>query len=132
MQLTAKSDTSDGNSVCTSCVLQSDELVFVITAPQSFANAQPGTSAIPGYDAERAFDFFKKHGLAVRAIGTLREGLPAMMVPDFSGHMGPGIRPTRAIRQLSYEQMHKCQLDIRIALQSANLSCVQASESKMQ
>ena len=69
MQLVAKSDMGDGNNVCTSFVLQSNELVFVVTAPQPAVATDKANSAIPGYDTEAAYAFLKKHGLAVRSIG---------------------------------------------------------------
>lgn len=69
MQLVAKSDMGDGNNVCTSFVLQSNELVFVVTAPQPSVTTDKATSAIPGYDVEAAHAFLRKHGLAVRSIG---------------------------------------------------------------
>lgn len=71
LQLVAKSDMGDGNNVCTSFVLQSNELVFVVTAPHPAAAADKANSAIPGYDTEAAYAFLKKHGLAVRSIGAL-------------------------------------------------------------
>jgi hypothetical protein len=60
---------SDGNNVCTSFVLQSNELVFVVTAPQPAVTTEKASSAIPGYDSEAAYEFLKKHGVAVRSIG---------------------------------------------------------------
>lgn len=69
MQLVAKSDMADGNNVCTSFVLQSGELVFVVTAPQPAVAKDTAKSAIPGYDGDVAYEFLKKHGVAVRSIG---------------------------------------------------------------
>lgn len=69
--MVAKSDTGDGNTVCTSFVLKSNELVFVVTAPQPALITDKANSAIPGYDTEAAYEFLKKHGLAVRSIGTV-------------------------------------------------------------
>lgn len=76
MQVVAKSDLGTGNSVCTSFVLNSGELTFMVTAPQSTANIQEGSPCpFPGYKCDAAFEFVKKHGIAVRAIG---EMLPAV------------------------------------------------------
>ena len=70
MALVAKSDTSTGNMACTSFVLRSNDLTFVVTAPQGGpACGDASTSALPGYDAEAAFGFIRRHGLAVRSIG---------------------------------------------------------------
>jgi 4-hydroxyphenylpyruvate dioxygenase len=70
MTLVAKSDTSSGNTTCTSFVIQSKDLKFVITAPQTVPSLRlNGKCPLPGYDPEQAFDFIKEHGLAVRAIG---------------------------------------------------------------
>jgi len=66
----AKSDLGSGNSVCTSYVLRSGELTFIVTSPQSIVNSQEDTICpFPGYQCETAFEFIKKHGVAVRAIG---------------------------------------------------------------
>lgn len=70
MTLVAKSDLGSGNSKCTSFVLQSGSLKFVVTAPQSLKNIAPDSACpLPGYDAEFAYDFLRRHGLAARAIG---------------------------------------------------------------
>jgi 4-hydroxyphenylpyruvate dioxygenase len=72
MTLIAKADLSTGNSCCSSYVLQSNDIKFVVTAPQSLANVQASAqAAIPGYDPTLAYAFVQKHGLAVRAVGVL-------------------------------------------------------------
>lgn len=71
LSLTAKSDLSTGNTKCASYVIQSGELVFVVTAPLSQANVAPDAACpLPDYDGNAAFDFVRKHGTAVRAVGT--------------------------------------------------------------
>jgi hypothetical protein len=65
MTLVAKSDLSTGNYV-----LQSNDVMFVITAPQFLANIKPDAPvAIPGYDPKQAYAFVQKHGLEVRTLG---------------------------------------------------------------
>jgi 4-hydroxyphenylpyruvate dioxygenase len=85
----AKSDSSTGNPLYASYVLQSQELVFVFTAP--YASTPPSSSVAaapsqpshriaeaspslapsphPAFDSSMAMGFFGRHGLAVRAIG---------------------------------------------------------------
>ncbi|EKU23402.1 4-hydroxyphenylpyruvate dioxygenase, partial [Nannochloropsis gaditana CCMP526] len=85
----AKSDNSTGNPLYASYVLQSQELVFVFTAP--YASTPPSSSVAaalsqpshriaeaspslapsphPAFDSSMAMGFFGRHGLAVRAIG---------------------------------------------------------------
>ncbi|KAK9805108.1 hypothetical protein WJX73_009028 [Symbiochloris irregularis] len=70
MHMVAKSDLSTGNTTFASFVLQSHDMVFAFTAPQS--QKQPGKgSAIPWYSRSKAFQFNQHHGLGVRAVGIL-------------------------------------------------------------
>ncbi|CAM9252656.1 unnamed protein product [Scytosiphon promiscuus] len=91
MNLVAKSDQSTGNTQHASYVVQSNDLRFVCTAPYSLATAAPpataaaaaataeslpagdggqeDTSPLPGFDPAAAHEFFRRHGLAGRAIG---------------------------------------------------------------
>eukprot|EP00892_Ulva_mutabilis_P002238 jgi/Ulvmu1/12014/UM083_0027.1 len=87
MQVVARSDLGSGNNICTSLVLRSGELTFIVTAPQSVANIQPSsTCPFPGYDCGIAFEFIKKHGLAVRAIGiSVRDAAVAHEVSTANG-----------------------------------------------
>ena len=72
MTFVAKSDLSTENSTCVSQVIKSNEVVFVVTAPQPAHVTKPESQcALPGYNADVAFEFLKTHGLAVRAIGAL-------------------------------------------------------------
>ncbi len=72
MQLVAKSDQSTGNSTFASYVLRSNDLIFTFTAPYGSQMAGPvSTTPQPWFDQDRAFDFLKRHGLAVRAVGML-------------------------------------------------------------
>lgn len=72
MQLVAKSDLSTGNQSYASYVLQSNELVFVFTAPYS-ANIERTSSKEPlqSFSREGAKDFVNVHGLGVKAVGIL-------------------------------------------------------------
>eukprot|EP00752_Nemacystus_decipiens_P018320 g16436.t1 len=87
MKLVAKSDQSTGNTQHASYVVQSNDLRFVCTAPYSLATAPPPTagmtsaeagppsasssssSPLPGFDPAAAHEFFRRHGLAGKAIG---------------------------------------------------------------
>jgi hypothetical protein len=72
MTLVAKSDQSTGNPLYASYVLQSHELVFSFTAPYSCgAPRAPGGAPppLPGFSHDTAYEFLKRHGLAVRAVG---------------------------------------------------------------
>eukprot|EP00245_Coleochaete_scutata_P000081 TRINITY_DN10084_c0_g2_i2.p1 TRINITY_DN10084_c0_g2~~TRINITY_DN10084_c0_g2_i2.p1 ORF type:complete len:440 (-),score=92.45 TRINITY_DN10084_c0_g2_i2:504-1823(-) len=70
MQLVAKSDQTTGNQTYASYAIQSNELVFVFTAPYSSKIDQTGTKKPhPGFDSDKARTFFADHGLAVRAVG---------------------------------------------------------------
>jgi 4-hydroxyphenylpyruvate dioxygenase len=72
MTLVAKSDVSTGNSSCISQVVQSNDITFVITAPQAPHMVRDDSEcSLPGYSNSAAFDFVRKHGLAVRSIGTV-------------------------------------------------------------
>ncbi|CAN0084784.1 unnamed protein product, partial [Ectocarpus sp. 12 AP-2014] len=90
MKLVAKSDQSTGNAQHASYVVQSNDLRFVCTAPYSLATTpttggaagdrrdsssrvadvgESGVSPLPGFDPAAAHEFFRRHGLAGRAIG---------------------------------------------------------------
>ncbi|KAG5182195.1 p-hydroxyphenylpyruvate dioxygenase [Tribonema minus] len=79
MPMVAKSDQSTGNPVHASYVLRSHDLTFVFTAPYATHLAvaadkvqrlsAPPTSPLPGFDADKAYAFFRAHGMAARAIG---------------------------------------------------------------
>ncbi|KAL6041126.1 4-hydroxyphenylpyruvate dioxygenase [Balamuthia mandrillaris] len=70
MTLVAKSDLSTGNATYASYVYRSNDIVFTFTAPYSTklekSHSQP---PFPHFDQQYAYDFFQKHGLAVRAMG---------------------------------------------------------------
>jgi 4-hydroxyphenylpyruvate dioxygenase len=77
MKVVAKSDNSTGNNAYASYVLKSGELNFTFTAPYQVQSADgeerkdaPGVPH-PAFDQEHAFQFFKAHGLAVKAVGIL-------------------------------------------------------------
>lgn len=78
MKVVAKSDNSTGNNAYASYVLKSGELTFTFSAPyqttsvdgeQKEKAADASGVPHPGFDGNHAFDFFKKHGLAVKAVG---------------------------------------------------------------
>eukprot|EP00005_Dracoamoeba_jomungandri_P005859 CAMPEP_0174260376 /NCGR_PEP_ID=MMETSP0439-20130205/9672_1 /TAXON_ID=0 /ORGANISM="Stereomyxa ramosa, Strain Chinc5" /LENGTH=419 /DNA_ID=CAMNT_0015344607 /DNA_START=8 /DNA_END=1267 /DNA_ORIENTATION=- len=72
MSLVAKTDLSTGNLDFCSYVLRSNEVLFAFTAPYSMKTDKKGsTNPLPHFQAELAFDFFKKHGLGVRAVGLI-------------------------------------------------------------
>lgn len=87
MALVAKSDTSTGSTACTSYVLRSNDLTFMITAPQGGpACGDASSSALPGYDPESAFAFIKAHGLAVRSIGARPSAPPLHIARKAQDH----------------------------------------------
>ncbi|CAM9425951.1 unnamed protein product [Phaeothamnion confervicola] len=71
LEMVAKSDQSTGNKCHASYVVQSSELRLMFTAPYSSAGVATmgSTTALPGFDPAFAHEFFRKHGLAGRAIG---------------------------------------------------------------
>jgi 4-hydroxyphenylpyruvate dioxygenase len=71
MPLIARSDQGTGNHKFASYVLRSGELTFAFTAPYSVAAPKEDDthSPLPAYDEEHAYEFLKRHGLAVRALG---------------------------------------------------------------
>eukprot|EP00850_Spirogloea_muscicola_P002081 SM000008S22170 [mRNA] locus=s8:134648:137011:- [translate_table: standard] len=72
MRLVAKSNQTTGNQTYCSYVLQSNDLVFVFTAPYSSKIDQSSTRMPhPAFQADNARRFFATHGLGVRAIGLL-------------------------------------------------------------
>lgn len=98
MPLVAKSDLSTGNPLYSSRVLRSNNLVFVFTAPygnpqlHSPALVQSPTLPLPYFSSDTAHAFFKKHGLAVRAVGVLvGSAAEAFSVSTASG--GVGVQP---------------------------------------
>lgn len=71
LALVGKADQSTGNHASASYVARSGDVTLVFTAPYALETAKaPGAdSPLPGFDAAAAFDFTKRHGLAVRALG---------------------------------------------------------------
>ncbi|KAL4441075.1 hypothetical protein ABPG77_010506 [Micractinium sp. CCAP 211/92] len=71
MTLVAKSDQSTGNHHFASYVMQTGDLVMAFTAPYSCKTDKADSRPPVEYDQEEAYEFLKKHGLAVRAFGIL-------------------------------------------------------------
>ncbi|KAI3436403.1 hypothetical protein D9Q98_005820 [Chlorella vulgaris] len=67
----AKSDQSTGNHHFASHVLQSGDLVMAFTAPYSTQTDKSDSCPPYEYNQDAAYDFLKRHGLAVRAFGIL-------------------------------------------------------------
>jgi 4-hydroxyphenylpyruvate dioxygenase len=79
LELVGKSDLSTGNDMCSSYFLQSGDVKMIFTAPnlQNCNQAQgamgssvisPRKSPFPFFDGTSAFEFFRKHGTAVKAV----------------------------------------------------------------
>jgi len=75
MKLVAKSDNTTGNHAYSSYVLQSGDLRFAFSAPYYTEGAEADRNRDgephPAFDADDAHNFFRKHGLAVKAVGVL-------------------------------------------------------------
>jgi len=79
MTLIAKSDQGTGNHTFASYVMRSGDITFSFTAPYSITTAAAHAAAtanevssppapIPWYNQEHAYEFLRKHGLAVRSV----------------------------------------------------------------
>ncbi|KAL4451461.1 hypothetical protein ABPG75_007123 [Micractinium tetrahymenae] len=92
MTLVAKSDQSTGNHHFASYVLQTGDLVMAFTAPYSCKTDKADSKPPVEYDQEEAYDFLKKHGLAVRAFGILvDDAAEAFRISTENG--GVGVQP---------------------------------------
>lgn len=70
MKQVAHSDLSTGNKTYASVVTQTNETVFVFTAPYNNPKDQEGSvHPHPEYSQDKAHKFISDHGLAVRAVG---------------------------------------------------------------
>jgi 4-hydroxyphenylpyruvate dioxygenase len=70
MKQVGKSDLTTGNKDYTSFVLQSNDIVFVMTAPFSTKCDNSGSDIpCPNFDRVLAQNFISDHGLAVKAVG---------------------------------------------------------------
>jgi 4-hydroxyphenylpyruvate dioxygenase len=71
MHEVASSNLTSGNRHCACSVIQSNELVFVFTAPYCNSDEEREGSVFPhpAYEQDMAHAFVRKHGLAVRALG---------------------------------------------------------------
>lgn len=91
MQVVAKSGLANGNHVCTSFVLNSGDVTFMVTAPHGTTTAQDDARCpFPGYSRDAAFDFVKKHGVAVRAVGEIS---PNCQLQELHMHASPRHAP---------------------------------------
>ena len=96
MTLAAKSDQGTGNHHFASYALRSNDLLFAFTAPYgAAADKAASRPPLPWYDPDRAFDFFKRHGLAVRALGILVEDAAAAFAASTAAGARPVQPPTR-------------------------------------
>lgn len=69
MNLVAKSDLTTGNKKYASYAVQSNELIFVFSAPYSMHMAgDDSCDPHPDFDPNRVHKFVMDHGLAVRAV----------------------------------------------------------------
>ena len=68
LDLVSKSDQSTGNYAHASYALQSGDIRMIFTAPYKSKSSSNENAALPNFEAEKAVDFFLKHGLGVRAI----------------------------------------------------------------
>lgn len=70
MTLVAKSDQGTGNHHFASYVMQSGDIRFTFTAPYSTATDKSTSNPpVSWYDQDFAYDFLKRHGMAVRSMG---------------------------------------------------------------
>lgn len=69
MHEVAKSDLSTGNKHYASYCIQSQELLFVFTAPFNNPDIEGSLPPHPSFSQSIAHQFVKDHGLAVRAVG---------------------------------------------------------------
>jgi len=84
MPIVCESGQHTGNDKCVSYGLESENVRFIVTAPYSEAVQKQAAAAaanggeeeefdapdpLPGFDASQAHSFFRKHGLAARALG---------------------------------------------------------------
>jgi len=69
MTLVAHSDQGTGNMHFASYVMKSGEVTFAFTAPYSTTTPKEGsTPPVDWYDQNQAYEFLKRHGMAVRAL----------------------------------------------------------------
>jgi len=105
MKVTCMTGQNTGNDKCVSYGLQSEDLRFLITAPYSTqvstssGSSPPGvtfdsTDPLPSFSIEHSHDFFRKHGLGVKAVGV--EVVDAKQAFDNSVSNGaiPVLEPT--------------------------------------
>lgn len=120
----AKSDHSTGNPLYASYVLQSQELVFVFTAPyappsSSFPSSSPrhavpitniadapsSSSSIPhpAFSPTDAAGFFTRHGLAIKAVGIEVEDAH-VAYEKCVAHGGKGVLPAQLLKDVETGQ----------------------------
>ena len=128
MAQVAYSNQSSGNQHYCSAVLRSNDVLFAFTAPYSCrtdkAESRP---PLPWYDNEVAFEFSKRHGLAVRALGAwLGGGLPRGWLAACSATYAP----SRPFLSLSFPRPHlgfAPQLALSLSWLSLSVPPLQAS-----
>jgi 4-hydroxyphenylpyruvate dioxygenase len=99
MRITGESGQMTGNDQCISYGLESGEFRVIMTAPYSRAMAGAGSSTkddmatapdcLPSFSVDSAHEFFRKHGLAAKAIGLSVKNARA----SFEAAVNKGARP---------------------------------------
>ncbi|GAB4822862.1 hypothetical protein N2152v2_009908 [Parachlorella kessleri] len=107
MPQVAKSDQSTGNHHFASYVLQSNDLVFAVTAPYGRQAPQlaASSSPCPWYSQDKAYETINAHGLYVRAVGLLvADAAEAYRISV--EHGGEGVlEPTTLTDEVSGQQL---------------------------
>mmetsp|Transcript_6946 Transcript_6946/g.10163 ORF Transcript_6946/g.10163 Transcript_6946/m.10163 type:complete len:430 (-) Transcript_6946:35-1324(-) len=79
MKIVEKSDQETGNHEFSSVVMKSNDIVFVLSAPyaEDVPTPKETNKPLPNYSKAKAHEFFRKHGLAVTAVGILVDDVKA-------------------------------------------------------
>ncbi|MCO5608208.1 hypothetical protein L7F22_062414 [Adiantum nelumboides] len=110
----AKSDQSTGNQTYCSYALQSNDLIFAFSAPYpnvavedlSKEAAAVAASKTPhtGWNSEVAHQFFKSHGLGVRAVGVVVEDAEEAFKISVENGATPAYEPHRWLNDASSDE----------------------------
>lgn len=94
MDVVAKSDLSTGNDRFASYCVKSNDFMLVFSAP--YGNVAEGPDeAHPGFNGIHATEFFRKHGVAARAIGKAPHLClsPKSIIHEIGPSLGPSLTP---------------------------------------